>query len=66
MNTLFYQVFSEAQGIIKKDKFKDILPIFFDLNKINNSNFNYYIPQKISSKFDEMVQNEKEKFNISK
>ena len=60
LNTLFYQVFSEAQGIIKKDKFKDILPIFFDLNKINNSNFNYYIPQKISSKFDKMVPSEKE------
>ena len=60
LNTLFYKVFSEAPGGIKKDKFKDILPIFFDLNKINNSNFNYYIPQKISSKFDEMAQSEKE------
>ena len=44
----------------KKKPFKDILPIFFDLNEINNSNLKYYIPQIFNDELDVMVQNEKE------
>ena len=62
MNTLFYQLFSEAQQKPKKDILKNALLIFFNLSKINDSDFNYYIPQNISQKFEAMV--EKEKDNV--
>ena len=59
LNTLFYHVFLEPIDN-NEDDFKNLLPIFFNLSRINDSDFYYYVPQNINSKFDAMVQKEKE------
>ena len=66
INTLFYQLFSETPKKMKSDKFKGLLPIFFNSNKINNADLNYYIPQNMVPKFDALVAQEQEnvKFEI--
>ena len=56
LNTLFYQLLSEKPE--SAQDLNDMLPIFFDLNKINDSDFNYYIPYNFSEKFDAMAQKE--------
>ena len=59
LNTLFYQAFAEQQfEDDTQDAFKDLVPIFFNLSKINDTDFNYYIPQNLNLKFDDMVRKE--------
>ena len=42
--------------------FNNLLPIFFNLNEINDSNPNYYIPRTFNNIFDQMCV--KENFKI--
>ena len=59
LNTLLFTIFSKPRldddDPEPKNVYKGLLPIFFNLNEINNSNPYYYILQKFNHEVDVMI-----------
>ena len=62
INLYLFSIFSQIKS--ETNVYNNLLPIFFYLSDLNDSNPNYYIPQGFNLDFDAMVGKEKDNYKI--
>ena len=63
-NLFLFTAFSNARGSSSENVYNNLLPIFFYLSEINDSNPYYFIPKGFNLDFDAMVENKKDNYKI--